>query len=305
MSNNDRFRGCLVGLAVGDMIGTTVEFQPRGTFVPLTGPVGGGPFRLESGQWTDDTSMALCLADSLLACGGFDARDQMERYVRWWSAGYRSSNGVCFDIGVTVSSALRAFQRSGDPFSGPTDPRTAGNGCLMRLAPIPMAYSHDPTRAIALSATSARTTHGATECVDASVYFGALLVAALNGADRDTVLALSAPETVVAPAVLRIAGGGYRSKPRDAIRGTGYVIDSLEAAIWCVATTDSFAGAVLTAANLGDDADTTAAICGQLAGALYGESAIPAAWVDVLTLGTEIRALADALQALTPAESDV
>ena len=115
-----RYQGCLMGLAVGDAVGTTVEFRPPGTFEPVAGMKGGGPFRLEPGQWTDDTSMALCLADSLIACGGFDAGDQMDRYLRWADEGYLSSNGVCFDIGITVSDALRRYRDTREPFSGST-----------------------------------------------------------------------------------------------------------------------------------------------------------------------------------------
>src|SRR5690348_11419095 len=101
----DRYRGALVGLAVGDAVGTTLEFATPGTFEPITDMVGGGPFELLPGQWTDDTSMALCLAESLLHCGGHDPRDQMQRYVRWWREGHLSSTGRCFDIGRTVASA--------------------------------------------------------------------------------------------------------------------------------------------------------------------------------------------------------
>ena len=139
----ERFRGCLLGLAAGDAVGTTVEFKPRGSFSPVTDMVGGGPFGLQAGQWTDDTSMALCLAMSLLERGEFDAADQMERYCRWMEQGYLSSTGECFDIGNTVSQALRQYRRSGKPFSGSTNPRSAGNGCLMRLAPVPMFYFSD------------------------------------------------------------------------------------------------------------------------------------------------------------------
>ena len=125
---HNRFRGCLLGLACGDAVGTTVEFKPRSTFLPITDMVGGGPFGLKAGEWTDDTSMALCLATSLLDCNGFDPLDQMERYSRWRDEGYLSSNGRCFDIGNTVAQALDRFRATGEPFSGSTDPRTAGNG---------------------------------------------------------------------------------------------------------------------------------------------------------------------------------
>jgi ADP-ribosyl-[dinitrogen reductase] hydrolase len=120
-----------------------LEFMPRGSFTPLTDMIGGGPFGLQPGQWTDDTSMALCLAASLIERRGFDPDDQMQRYVYWWREGYLSSTGACFDIGNTTADALRRYQQTGDPMAGSTDPYSAGNGCLMRLAPIPMAYCAD------------------------------------------------------------------------------------------------------------------------------------------------------------------
>src|SRR5262245_14888700 len=132
----DRCRGSLLGLAVGDAVGTTLEFETPGTFEPITDMVGGGPFRLRPGEWTDDTSMALCLATSLVSCEGFDAADQMTRYLRWMEEGYWSSIGRCFDIGATTREALLRYKRTGDPWSGSTDPHSAGNGSLMRLCPV-------------------------------------------------------------------------------------------------------------------------------------------------------------------------
>lgn len=291
---SDRFRGCLLGLAVGDAVGTTVEFQRRGSFEPLTDMVGGGPFGLEPGQWTDDTSMALCLATSLIECGGFDPIDQMNRYCDWHEHGYLSSNGRCFDIGGTVSAALRAYRRSGDPFSGQTDPRSAGNGCLMRLAPVPMFFHRDAEEALHYCGESARTTHGAVECIDACQLLGDILLRALAGTDKVEVL--SASNVPVQSESLRaIAEGWYRVKLASQIRGTGYVVDCLEAALWCFLTTDSFEAAILAAANLGDDADTTAAVCGQIAGAHYGESGIPPRWLERLTMRDEIGDLAEQL----------
>src|SRR6476659_9509605 len=129
----DRIRGALFGLAVGDPVGTTVEFKAPGSFPPVTDMVGGGPFRLAPGEWTDDTSMALCLAESLIECEGFDGADQMRRYVRWMDEGHWSSTGHCFDIGNIVRGSLGRFKRTGQGFSGPREPTTAGNGSLMRL----------------------------------------------------------------------------------------------------------------------------------------------------------------------------
>lgn len=295
MDTLERFHGSLLGLACGDAVGTTVEFRPRGSFALVTGMTGDGPFSLEPGQWTDDTSMALCLAASLVERGGFDAADQMQRYCRWMEGGYLSATGECFDIGMTVSAALRRFQETGDPFSGSTHPRTAGNGCLMRLAPVPMFYFGDRDAAIEHAGHSARTTHGAQECVDASRLFGAMLWLALSGAGKEEILLGHGITELQSQRLASIAAGGYRKFDATAIRGNGYVVDSLEAALWCFAGTPTFEEAILCAANLGDDADTTAAICGQLAGAFYGATAIPEHWRLQLAMAGTIRELADRL----------
>lgn len=295
MQRQSRARGCLLGLAAGDAVGTTVEFKPRGSFPPLANMVGGGPFGLKPGQWTDDTSMALCLGYSLAECNGFDAHDQMTRYVRWWREGYLSSTGRCFDIGVTVSGALSRFEQTGDPFAGSTDPHKAGNGCIMRLAPVPIFYYPDIDAAAHYAAESARTTHAAPECLDASRLLARVLVRALRGDEKSAVLLGDSETFTGAPKIEAIARGDYRSKREAQIRGSGYVVDCLEAALWSFDRTDTFADAVLLAANLGDDADTTAAVCGQVAGAYYGEAGIPAAWRTQLTMREEIIALADRL----------
>lgn len=293
----NRFRGCLLGLAVGDAVGTTVEFRSRGSFPPVTDMTGGGPFGLKPGEWTDDTSMALCLATSLVEMGRFDAGDQMRRYCQWMDTGFLSSNGRCFDIGATVSGALNRFKKSGDPFSGSRDAHSAGNGCLMRLAPIPMFFHTDRDLTIAMSAESARTTHGAVECVEASQLFGAMLYKALSGATREEILFAHGVGTTTSPKLKQIALGAYREKSENEIQGSGYVVESLEAALWCFLTTDSFRDAILKATNLGQDADTTAAICGQLAGAFYGETGIPNSWLNQVARGHEISILATQLAA--------
>lgn len=298
MQLRERYRGALLGLATGDAIGTTVEFRARDTFPPVNDMVGGGPFNLEPGQWTDDTSMALCLATSLLECSGFDARDQMERYVNWMQNGYLSSTGICFDIGNATSAALQRFLRTAEPYSGNTDPRSAGNGPIMRLVPVPMYYYPDQTAATEHAALSSRTTHAATECVDACRLYARLLCRAFEGHDKDAILFAAADtpdDPPFAPRVAAIAAGEYRTKSRDEISGSGYVVDSLEAALWCFYQTDTYRDAILLAVNLGDDADTTAAVCGQIAGAYYGVDGIPLTWLDKLTMRDEIEQLADQL----------
>ena len=170
MELRERYHGCLLGLAAGDALGTTVEFSAPGTFSPVTDMTGGGPFGLREGEWTDDTSMALCLGESLLACDDYDARDQMDRYQRWYREGYMSSTGRCFDIGNTVRQAIHRFEANGEPVAGSIDPNTAGNGSIMRLAPIPLYYLPDPATALSRSRDSSETTHGAAAAVDACEY---------------------------------------------------------------------------------------------------------------------------------------
>ena len=293
-SLTERYRGALLGLACGDAVGTTVEFQPRGSFRPLTDMVGGGPFNLKPGQWTDDTSMALCLAESLLSKNGFDAADQMDRYLNWWQWGYLSSTGECFDIGMTVSEALARYQQTGEPFAGSTDPYTAGNGSLMRLVPVVLYYFPDRDRIREFSTNSSRTTHAAPEAIECCQLFAELTCNALQGAAKADLLSLPT-STFLEPKVAAIARGDYLVKPESAILGSGYCVASLEAALWCFHHTDSFEAAILKAANLGDDADTTAAIVGQLAGAHYGVQAIPRSWLAKLHMRQDIEAYADRL----------
>jgi ADP-ribosyl-[dinitrogen reductase] hydrolase len=295
----DRFKGCLLGLACGDAVGTTLEFKLHGSFEPATDMVGGGPFGLRAGEWTDDTSMALCLAVSLLDKGRFDPQDQMARYVHWWTEGYLSSNGTCFDIGNTVAEALHRYQQTGEPYSGSTDPYTAGNGSIMRLAPVPMMYVEDLGQVAHYSAESSRTTHGAGEAVDACRLFGVMIALALRGEDEEAIL-FHAQERepslrALASSIDAIAGGRYRDKERGEIRGSGYVVKSLEAALWCFWRTNSYREAILRAANLGEDADTTAAVCGQIAGAHYGVDGIPDGWLSRLAKRRYIEGLAGEL----------
>jgi ADP-ribosyl-[dinitrogen reductase] hydrolase len=298
----DRARGALLGLAVGDALGAAVEFKRPGTFPPVTDMIGGGPHRLQPGEWTDDTSMALCLAESLVESGGFDATDQMRRYVRWYREGYLSATGSCFDIGNTTSAALHRFERDGGPFAGSTDPRAAGNGSIMRLAPVPIFYSGDPGAAVRFAADSSRTTHAAAETMDACRYMAGLIVGALSGTPRETLLSARwSPvpglwdEEPLAPRIDQVAAGSFLTKEPPEIRGSGYVVESLEAALWAFSRSSSFEEGLLLAVNLGDDADTTGAVYGQIAGAYYGASAIPAAWMEKLAMKPMIERLAERL----------
>lgn len=298
----ERYRGCLLGLAVGDALGTTVEFRLPGSFAPMTTIVGGGPFNLQPGEWTDDTSMALCLAESLVACNGFDPKDQMERYLRWYAEGYLSSNGRCFDIGNTVLTALTRFKRDHNPFAGSTETHTAGNGSLMRLAPVPMFFAANAGQAVRMSAENSRTTHGALACLDACRYFGGLLVGALRGVTKEELLSNRYSPAAgiwqtepLCPEIDEIAGGSFKSRNPPDIVGSGYVVRSLEAALWAFFNSTSFHEGCLLAVNLGDDADTTGAIYGQLAGAYYGMLGIPEEWRQCIAHVHLIEDLAESL----------
>jgi len=291
-----RYQGCLLGLAAGDAVGTTVEFSAKDSFPPVTGMEGGGPFHLQAGQWTDDTSMALCLAESLVTCNGFDAKDQMNRYLNWWKWGYLSSTGHCFDIGMTVASALQKFANDGEPFAGSSNPRTAGNGSLMRLAPVVLWFFPDQAQVLEYAQASSRTTHAAPEALASCRLFAQQLMNALQGkSKRETLTDIAQlPEQ---ENLRHIAEGCYLQKTRAEIFGTGYCVQSLEAALWCFAKGNDFEETILLATNLGDDADTTAAIAGQLAGAFYGVNGIPQAWRDKLWQYEDIDTLARKLLA--------
>lgn len=308
MELRNRFKGSVLGLATGDAVGTTLEFRQPGSFKPITDMVGGGPFDLKPGEWTDDTSMMLCLGTSLVVCKGFNPVDQMERYVRWYRTGYMSSIGKCFDIGTTVGEALHQFERSSKPYCGSTSIYTAGNGSLMRLAPVPLAFRKDPAKAIETAALSSRTTHGAKVAIDACRYMAALIVGAISSISKDELLSEQYCPAVgywekhtLCPEIKAIALGSYKNSEPPNIKGTGYAADALEAALWAFHNSDSFEEGCLKAANLGNDADTTAAIYGQLAGAYYGIDNIPSKWLQRLAMRSDLEALADQLLELSAA----
>jgi ADP-ribosyl-[dinitrogen reductase] hydrolase len=293
MNTTDRKRGTLLGLAVGDALGAAVEFQRPGSFPLVSGYRAGGPHRLAPGEWTDDTSMALALADSI-ARVGWDLDDQMQRYTRWRLEGAYSVNGRCFDIGSTTAAALRRFAQQGDARkSGDSSARASGNGSIMRLAPVPIRYADLFPGALeqlsTLAAESSLTTHASAQCLSACRYLTVVLCGLIHGIDRDQLLAadweplrLVCDLEALHPEIDRVARGSFRKRQPPEIRGSGYVVESLEAALWAFHGAHNFGEAVLRAVNLGDDADTTGAICGQLAGAFWGESGIPVPWLNEL-----------------------
>jgi len=295
----DRYRGAMLGLAVGDALGVCLEFMPPGSFIEVTEIQGGGPFGLKPGQWTDDTSMALCMAASFIECDKFDAKDQMERYLNWRENGYMSSRGEgsrCVDIGNTTTCSIDKFVETGEPFSGPQGSDTAGNGSIMRLAPVPLYYGGNPIDAFKFAAESSMTTHGNAECLDACRYMTMIMVGAISGIVKEELLSLDFMADVeLSPQIRDIANGSFKEKEPPEIRGTGYVVESLEAALWAFYNNDTFEQGLIEAVNLGDDADTTGAVYGQIAGAYYGVDAIPERWLEQITDPEGITYIAEAL----------
>jgi ADP-ribosylglycohydrolase len=293
ISETDRRRGALIGLAVGDALGAAVEFESPGSFRQVTGYRGGGPHGLGPGEWTDDTSMALALSDSI-AKVGWDLQDQAERYVAWWKNGVYSITGHCFDIGITTSSSLSRFLRTGDArTSGDPSERASGNGSIMRLAPVPIRYAGlFPNRLdelVKLLTESSLPTHASAQCTSSCAYMGLVLCGLIRGCERDEVLDIHWEPLLqlkkllwLHNEVVDVAEGSFRKNQPPAIAGWGYVVKCLEAALWAFHDAEDFREAVLRAVNLGDDADTTGAVCGQLAGAFWGESGIPKEWREGL-----------------------
>jgi ADP-ribosyl-[dinitrogen reductase] hydrolase len=305
----DRRRGCLFGLAVGDALGAAVEFESPGDFEPVVGYRDGGPHRLAPGEWTDDTSLALALADSISETG-WDLNDQANRYVAWWKKGAYSVNGRCFDIGITTKTALERFVSEGDARkSGDIHVRSCGNGSIMRLAPVPIRYcAYFPDRVdelATLASDSSLPTHASPQCLAACRYLAVVTAALINGRPREEVLAPDwKPLQQLRqagpwhPEIDHVTKGAFRDHNPPAISGNGYVVRSMEAALWAFHKATSFREAVLKAVNLGEDADTTGAVCGQLAGAFWGESGIPSDWLNGLAKREMIeRALAGLVKA--------
>lgn len=290
----DRLKGCLVGLAIGDAIGVHLEFKPKGSHEKILGFTEGNPYNIPLGCWTDDTSMALCMAQSLIEKKQFDATDIMEKFCQWMKKGYMSSTGTCFDIGNTTRHALMNYWRnpSNGPYCGLTDFDAAGNGSIMRLAPIAMYFHSNLVNAIFYAGESSRITHANKLCVDACRILSQILWQIFNWNTRFPNLKLPIMDVLLKPHVCLeelnnkiseiVIDCSYKDKNEKQIRGTGFVVESLEAAIWACYNSYSFEEAILYAVNLGEDADTTGAIAGQIAGAFYGYDAIPLEWKNQL-----------------------
>jgi ADP-ribosylglycohydrolase len=295
-----RFQGALLGLAVGDALAAPTQMLKRGAFAPVHDLIGGGNYDLPRGAWSDDTAMALCLAESLLERQGFDARDQVERYVRWQQQGHLSATGQCIGITASVARALAAAKWRRQTFAGSHDPAQLDPEPLTRVAPAVMYRFADPAAAIDWAADAARTTCQAPEVVEACRLLAAMLHGALSGQPKEQLL--QPPESAWqrskgASRTAAIAAGSYRRRTPDTLRPAGNALDLLEAALWAFHAHPTYREGALAAVNLGGSSDVIGAIHGQLAGAHHGLRAIPLAWRHGLARARDLEELADRLLA--------
>jgi len=266
----DQALGSIIGLAIGDALGTTLEFRQNPSSDRTTWHTeitGGGPFGLEAGGWTDDTSMALALMQAYNDAKAFDAALIGQYFVQWYRKGAFSHTGTCFDIGYTTRTALDRIElktRGLSPYQGDTDPQSSGNGGIMRLSPAVVANHQNFRQAIVESIDQSRITHASAEC---ELYSELLARVIYHG---DPFL----PE--VAPYVL----------PDDTdwneLNASGYVKDTFTCAMWAARNTNSFEECLIQTVNRQDDADSTGAVAGQIAGSMYGLSGIPSRWLEKL-----------------------
>ncbi len=287
-------QGCFLGLAIGDALGTSLVMCMRDRHPVIHDIIGMGPFNLPAGAWTDDTAMAIAAADSLLRCNGLDATDMMESWWRWLERGEYSATGQAIDIGKTILRCMMEYKRKGVLY-GEFNERHCGNGSIMRLAPFVLRYVHsaEEMRSVVIEQTCL--THHTPMTVEAGVLMADILCAAYRGVAKDALLQQS--DYPYTTQIQSLRAGDFLHKTRDEIASGGYVLESLEAALWSFYATESFEEALLMAVHLCGDSDTVGAITGQIAGAYYGVEAIPPRWLEVLFQAEKIRQYAQELYA--------
>jgi ADP-ribosylglycohydrolase len=290
----NKIKAVILGHAVADALGVPAEFSSRSklTKSPVTDMKGYGTYPVPAGSWSDDTSMSLAALD-VIAGGKLDWDAVMSGFGEWYYNDKYTPTGILFDVGTTCSIAIDNYFKRHKSIGecGLSDARSNGNGSLMRIHPFSlMAYFDSGMRSDfdSMIETASALTHAHERSILACKIYTLILFALLDNPAKDSVyLALSAaaksykssPEYAT---YNRIFSPDFAKTPQEEIRSSGYVVDTLEAAIWCLLTTDSYRECVLQAVNLGDDTDTVAAIAGGLAGALYGYSSIPQKWLDTL-----------------------
>ena len=314
MNNRNYFKDVLFGLAVGDALGVPVEFKSREYLKksPVTTMIGYGSHNQPAGTWSDDSSLAFCLAESL--CNGYDLDDLANRFVEWKEHAYWTPHGKVFDIGIATSQAIWSLHQGTPPLlAGGADEQSNGNGSLMRILPLLFYIKDKPIqKRFELVKQVSSLTHRHIRSVIACFIYLEFALELLNGKDkkesfRNAVSRLddflyeepicSEKELFRFHRIFAKPDSIYETKPVDEypeeeINSSGYVLHTLEASIWCFLLTDTYEEAVLKAVNLGSDTDTTGAVTGGLAGLYYGHESIPAGWVEVLAKRKNIEELA-------------
>jgi ADP-ribosylglycohydrolase len=283
-SIRERYLGALIGLAVGDALGATHQQQTPGSFEPISDLTGGGILNLPRGAWTDDTAMALCLAESLLESRGFDARDQVERYARWQQNGYMSATGEAVGITPNTARSIAMAQWRRQLFAGSHDPKLVEPTPLSRMAPAVMFYLPFRDQALEFAGDAVRTTCQAPLVLNVCRLFAAMVHAALEGQPKPQVLAppWDLPADRPKSRIRGLIEGRYRAKDPAVIHAGNHILDTLELVLWAFERTDSFLEGALLVANAGESSDVAGAVYGQLAGAYYGVDAIPPSWRNSL-----------------------
>jgi len=271
---HDLSAGSFVGLGIGDALGAPVEFCGRGSFPEVTEYLSGGKFDLPAGAWTDDTAMSLCLAQSLIIHDGFEAKDLLERFSKWLEFGENTSTGISVGVGQNTLRTLGTFRRNGTLMAEKVGSKNDGNGSLMRLTAAALYARNSPENARNLASLQSRTTHASDIADECCQFLAELICRIAQGQEYADAKRLSMNHEWSYP-LQSILDTPYLDSLPHGIKSSGYVVDTLQSALWAVENSNSFEDAVLKAVNLGDDADTVGAVAGQIAGAIYGYAKIP------------------------------
>ncbi len=301
IDRKDLISGCVLGLAIGDALGVSCGMRKAKVVVePVADILGGGPFELNAGEWTGDTSMAMCLAESLLSADGFSTKEQMRCYGEWFDNGFWSCRDFCFGMEDGMRQALLTLRQGGTVQVHKSQAECGG--FLSRLAPVVLYFLRDTELLLIHTAQSVQLTHPLQVCVDSARYFAILLQGALLGIEKERLLSpdyvpsgMGKEGFALVPEIEQIRLGNYREKPVFKLEVPYEVVSILQSALWAFAQSSHFKDGALKAVNLGGKSSTVGAIYGQLAGAYYGAEHMPDNWVRKLAHRDALEKMAERL----------